>query len=88
MAIILALEEYKSAYDIALHIASCLDLSQIHGELTCSTSQRATPVSGQPHQDRAHNLTNCSTTTKKDGLRSSIQLLYIVVHWHLLWPCV
>jgi hypothetical protein len=32
-AIILALEEYKPAYNIALRIASCLDLSQIQGEL-------------------------------------------------------
>lgn len=32
-AIILALEEYKPDYNIALRIASCLDLSQIQGEL-------------------------------------------------------
>jgi hypothetical protein len=46
-AIILALEEYKPAYNIALRIASCLDLSQIQGD-------RAYFVSNMPRQNHCH----------------------------------
>jgi hypothetical protein len=53
-AIILALEEYKPAYNIALRIASCLDLSQIQGD-------QAYFVSNMPRQNHCHtSLSNLS----------------------------
>jgi len=48
-AIILALEEYKSAHNIALRIASCLDLLQIQGR-----TSRAYFVSNMPRPHPCH----------------------------------
>ena len=46
-AIILALKEYKSAYNIALRIASCLDLLLVQDELAVRTLSAI-------YQDRTH----------------------------------